>query len=101
MGVGAAVVQHHMQLPPRVGLDHQLEEGEELGVAVPWEALVGNAAISLLQRREQGRRPVPGEVVGPPLRAAQAQRQVGAVRESAWIWRGLSREGLRQASSLG
>jgi hypothetical protein len=101
MGVGAVVVQHHMQLPSRVGLDHQLEEGEELGVAVPWEALVGNATSGHLQRREQGRRPVPGEVVvrrsGPPRRSGR----LGAVRESAWIWRGLSREGLRQASSLG
>src|SRR5206468_8880029 len=28
MGMGAVVVQHQVELPPRVGLGHQLEEGE-------------------------------------------------------------------------
>jgi hypothetical protein len=41
MGVRAVVVEHQVQLPPRVGLGYELEEGEELGVAVPVEALVG------------------------------------------------------------
>jgi hypothetical protein len=101
MGVGAAVVQHHMQLPPRVGLDHQLEEGEELGVAVPWEALVGTRPVAA--SNAANRVVVPCLVKswvrrsGPPRRSGR----LGAVRESAWIWRGLSREGLRQASSLG
>jgi hypothetical protein len=90
-----------MQLPSRVGLDHQLEEGEELGAAVPWEALVGNAASGHLNAAN--RVVIPCRVKswvrrsGPPRRSGR----LGAVRESAWIWRGLSREGLRQASSLG
>jgi hypothetical protein len=37
--MGAVVVQHQVQMSLRVGLGHQLEEGEELVVAVPLEAL--------------------------------------------------------------
>jgi hypothetical protein len=39
MGVGAVVVEHRVQLPPWIGPGHQLEEGEELGVAVARVAL--------------------------------------------------------------
>ena len=38
VGVGTVVVQHHMQLPARVGLGDEFEEGEELAVAVLLEA---------------------------------------------------------------
>jgi len=76
MGVGAVVVEHHVQLPPRGGPGHELEEGEGLAVAVPREALVGHLAGGDLQRCEQGGGPVPHIIVGAPLGAARAERQV-------------------------
>jgi hypothetical protein len=40
--VGGVVVAYHMQLPARIGPGHELEEGQELLMAVPGLALVGD-----------------------------------------------------------
>jgi len=64
MGVGAVVVEHHMQLPPRVGLGHQLEEHEELGVAVSVVPPAGRIG-------RRGRRP------GAPLAGQRADHADG------------------------
>jgi hypothetical protein len=44
--VGGVVVQDHMQLPAWVGLGDELEEGQELAVAVAWLAGVGDPAVA-------------------------------------------------------
>jgi hypothetical protein len=72
--VGGVVVQDHMQPPPRVGLGDELEEVQELAVAVPWLAGVGDRAGGHLQRREQRGRVVPEVVVGAPLGPARPYR---------------------------
>jgi hypothetical protein len=72
--VGGVVVQDHMQPPPRVGLGDELEEVQELAVAVPWLAGVGDRAGGHLQRREQRGRAVPEVVVGAPLGPARPYR---------------------------
>ncbi len=75
MGVSAVVVEHHMQLPTRVGRGHLLEERQELAVTVPREALVGHPPGGDFQRSKQGCGPMPDVVVRAPLGAARADRQ--------------------------
>jgi hypothetical protein len=53
--VGLVVVEHDVQPPSRVGLGEEVEELEELGLAVAVIAAVGHRAGRDLQRGEQGR----------------------------------------------
>jgi hypothetical protein len=65
--VGGVVVHHHLQRPARGGRGDQLEEGQELAVAMPRLAGVGDAAGGHLQGGEQGGGAVAEVVVGAPL----------------------------------
>jgi hypothetical protein len=49
-------------------------------------ALVDDAAGRDLQRREQGRGPVPNIVVRSLLGRSSPTRRIGWVRSKAWIW---------------
>jgi hypothetical protein len=51
--VGGVVVHHDVQLPTRVGLGDELEEGQALAVAVMRTAGVGHLAGGYLQGGEQ------------------------------------------------
>ena len=82
--VGGVVVHHHMQRPARVGLGDQLEEGQELAVAMPRLAGVGDAAGGHLQGREQRGGAVVQVVMGAPTLPGATGR-TGWVRSSAWI----------------
>jgi len=73
--VGGVVVGDHVQADPGVGLGHQLEEVQELGVGVPVIAGVGHCAGGDLQRREQARSAVAGVVVGGLLWQPSPHRQ--------------------------
>ena len=73
--VGGVVVDHDVQLAPRVGLRDLLEEAQELLVPVPRVAGVGHLAGGHLQRREQRRGAVPHIVVRS---ASPAHRAVAA-----------------------
>jgi hypothetical protein len=84
--VGGVVVHHHMQLPTRVCPGDQLEERQELLVAVPRVALVGDPPGGHLQRGKQRRGAVAGVVMGVPLGRPGASGRTGWVRSSAWIW---------------
>ena len=72
--VGGVVVHHHLQLPTRIGLGDELEEGQELAVAMAGMAGVGHLTGRHLQRGNQRRGAVPEGVVGPPLNAARRHR---------------------------
>ena len=65
--VGGVVVDHHVQLAPRVGLGDLLEEPQELLVPVPVVAGVDHLAGGDLERGEQGGGAVPDVVVGAGL----------------------------------
>jgi hypothetical protein len=67
MLMSGVVVHHHMQLAAWVGLGDELEEGQELAMAVARLAGVGDPAGDHLQGGEQGRGAVPEVVVGAPL----------------------------------
>lgn len=56
--VGVVVVEHDVQSPARVGARDELEEVQELGLAVPVIAAVGDLPGRDLQRGEKGRGPV-------------------------------------------
>jgi hypothetical protein len=80
--VGGVVVQHHVQLPARVGRGDLLQERQELGVAVPGVAGVGHLAGGDLQGGEQRGRAVAEVVVGAPLDPARVTGRTGWVRPS-------------------
>ena len=87
MAVGGVVVAHHVQRDSGVRFGDQLEEGQELLVAMPGKAGVrGDAPGGDLQRGEQGRGAMADVVVGAPFGLAEADRQQRAVRSRAWIW---------------
>jgi hypothetical protein len=75
--VGAVIVQHHMQLSAWVAPRDQLEEGQELAVAMPVKAAAGDLASGDLQRGEQAGDAVAHVVVGAPLGQPRTQRQCG------------------------
>src|SRR3712207_6839427 len=68
MLVGGVVVDHHVQPPARIGGGHLPEKREELLVAVPLGAGVGDPSGGDLQRGEQRGGAVPDVVEGLPLR---------------------------------
>src|SRR5918994_5979383 len=72
--VGGVVVHHHMQLPTRIGLGDELEEGQELAVAMARLAGVGHLTGRHLQGGKQRGGAVPDIVVGPPLNSARRHR---------------------------
>ena len=75
MLVGGIVVDYQVQPATRVGLRDLLEELEELLVAVPRVAGVGDSPGSNLQGREQGGGAVTDVVVGLLLRDSRPERQ--------------------------
>src|SRR6476620_10505721 len=79
--VRVVVVADDVQAATRVGPGHDLEEAEELGLAVPLIAAVGDRAGGDLQGGEQGRGAVALVVVGSFLGQTRAHRQdrLGAV----------------------
>ena len=66
--MGGVVVDHDVQLAPRVGLGDVLEERQEFLVAMPRVAGVGHLAGGDLECGEQGGGAVPDVVVGLPFR---------------------------------
>ena len=73
--VGGVVVADHVQLDAGVGGGDLLEELQELLVAVPGVAGVGDLAGGDVQGGEQAGDAVPDVVVGLPLGDARAHRQ--------------------------
>jgi len=88
VGVGPVVVDHDVELPLRVGLRHELQEGQELLVAVPVEGPVGDPSGGHLQGGEQGGGAMAAVVVGRPLRKAGAKGQdrLGPLRACIWLF---------------
>src|SRR5512135_3850433 len=82
MLVGGVVVDHDVQFAARIGAGDLLEERQELLMAVPVGAGLGNLAGGYFQRGEQGRGAVPEVVEAGRLgvaggRAAPAQSAPG------------------------
>src|SRR5512135_1077932 len=73
--VGAVVVTHHLQRHPWVGAGELAEEGQELLVAVPLVAGVGDLPGGHVQRRKQRRGAVSDVVVAALFRQPRSQRQ--------------------------
>ena len=88
--VGGVVVHHDVQLAARVGLGDLLEEAQELVVAVPRVAGVGDLAGRDLQGGEQGGGAVPLVVVGGLLGQARAA-SAGSARSGPAPGSGTSR----------
>src|SRR4029450_2108782 len=78
MGVGAVVVEHEVQLPPRIGPGDLFAEGQELDVAVPVKAAVGHLAGGHLQGGKQRGGAVADVVVGAPRGQTPPQGAGGA-----------------------
>jgi hypothetical protein len=80
--VGGVLVQHHMELPAGVGAGDQLEEGQELAVAVVRLQGVGHPTGGDLQSGEQGGGAVADIVVGAPLDPGRRRRpdRLGALQ---------------------
>jgi hypothetical protein len=66
--VGVVVVEDDVQLPSGVGSRYATQEVEELGLAVPLVAPVGDLPGGQLEGGEQGGRAVADIVVGRPLK---------------------------------
>ena len=75
MFVGGVVVHHHVQLPARIGGGDLFQEVQELLVAVPLGAGVGDLAGGHLQRGEQRGGAVPDVVRRLPLRRSRSDRE--------------------------
>ena len=84
--VRGVVVAHHVQLAARVFLGDLLEELQELGVAVPVVAGVGDLAGGDFQGGEQRGGAVAHVVVGGLSGSPGRIGRIGAVRFRAWIW---------------
>ena len=84
--VGVVVVEHDVQPAARVGLGDELEEVQELGLAVAVVAAVGDLAGGDFQGGKQGGGAVALVVVGGLLGQAGPDGRIGWVRLSAWIW---------------
>ena len=80
--VGVVVVEHDVQSPPRVGLGDELEEIEELGLAVAVIAAVSHRASRDLKRGEQAGGAVALVVMGGLLGQTGPDREdrLGAVQ---------------------
>ena len=66
--VGGVVIDHHVQLPARIGGGHLLEKAQELLMAVPLGAGVGDPPGGHLEGGEQRGGAVADVVEGLPLR---------------------------------
>ena len=79
--VGAVVVEHEVKLEPRVADVDQLQEAQELLVAMACVAAPGDLAAGDVEGGEQRRRAMANVVVGAALHLAAAERQerLGAV----------------------
>jgi hypothetical protein len=76
MFVGGVVVAHEVQLRLGAGLGDLFEEAQELLVAMPGVAGVGDLAGGDLQRGEQRGDAVAEVVIGLALRDARSHRQL-------------------------
>ena len=64
-----------MQVSARIAASDELEEGQELGVAMPVKTAAGDLPGGDLQRGEQASDAVPDIIVGAPLGQPRTQRQ--------------------------
>jgi hypothetical protein len=73
--VRGVIVHHQVQLLAGAGAGDLAQEDQELLVAVPVLAAGGDLAGGDVQRREQGRGPVPAIVMGAASDQARGHRQ--------------------------